>query len=126
LYVLLCLLLGDNKQVTFVPDVGVFTTGVTFDADTIASRLRELAFLNAGATLKLRLLKHGEPVQQQQPASAAKARASKRSSTTQQQEEGAAAGSSGTAAAAAAEGQQQQQEWQVFLAQDGLREYVQW
>lgn len=133
-------------QVTFVPDASVFSPGINFDADTIASRLRELAFLNAGATMQLRLLKHGlplpvpgsssKPAQQAAAAADNPKRRSKR--TTAQQEAAAAAveagtvGSNGVEAAgssgsssngvAAAE----QEGWQVFCYQEGLKEYVQW
>lgn len=136
-------------QVTFVPDASVFSAGIAFDADTVASRLRELAFLNAGATMKLRFMKHGQPVpaggsgssarraakaaagngkQEQQPSK----KRGKRSSTQQQEEAAVAAadvaGSNGSSdAVAAAEQQQQPQlEWQLFHAQEGLKEYVQW
>lgn len=107
-----------------MPDASVFSPGITFDPDTIASRLRELAFLNAGATMQLRLLKHGQvlplPAHSGSPKSAAaaakaakqsaaaaagdesggsKRRGSRRTSTAQQEE---AAG--GAAAAASSDG----------------------
>lgn len=126
-----CCLLPNNEptQVTFVPDAAVFSPGINFDADTVASRLRELAFLNAGATMKLRLLKHGQPlptskVAKQAAAAADKAQRRSKRSTSQ---EAVADGSNGdSAAAAAADAGGVQQDWQVFCFQDGLKEYVQW
>jgi DNA gyrase subunit B len=41
-----------GTKVTFKPDVGVFET-VVFSFDTLAQRLRELAFLNGGVTITL-------------------------------------------------------------------------
>jgi hypothetical protein len=127
-------------QVTFVPDASVFSPGINFDADTIVSRLRELAFLNAGSTMKLRLLKNGVPLpvpgssssssKPAQQAAAAADKPKRRSKRTTAQQEAAAAaveagavgsnGSNNGAAAAVQEG------WQVFCYQEGLKEYVQW
>ncbi|MEJ5147903.1 MULTISPECIES: DNA topoisomerase (ATP-hydrolyzing) subunit B [unclassified Sphingobacterium] len=39
--------------VTFTPDSEIFTTTTTYNYDTLASRLRELSFLNKGITLSL-------------------------------------------------------------------------
>ena len=55
-----------GTSVSFKPDVQIFTTGIEFDYDTLASRLRELAYLNAGTEItftdyRLDLLKSGEP-----------------------------------------------------------------
>ncbi|WP_420798709.1 DNA topoisomerase (ATP-hydrolyzing) subunit B [Aetokthonos hydrillicola] len=52
--------------VTFKPDAEIFTTGTEFDYTTLASRLRELAYLNAGVKItfsdhRLELLKTGTP-----------------------------------------------------------------
>lgn len=41
-----------GTSVTFLPDSGIFTVTV-YDYDTLANRLRDLAFLNAGITLTL-------------------------------------------------------------------------
>ena len=41
-----------GTKVTFKPDVGIFET-VVFSFDTLAQRLRELAFLNGGVTITL-------------------------------------------------------------------------
>jgi DNA gyrase/topoisomerase IV subunit B len=128
-------------QVTFVPDASVFSPGINFDADTVVSRLRELAFLNAGATMKLRLLKNGQVLPtpgassskaaKQAAAAAEKSKRRSKQATAQQEEAGAAAGaaagngvvaSSNGAAAGAAE----EQGWQMFCYQEGLKEYVQW
>jgi DNA gyrase subunit B len=52
--------------VTFKPDAEIFTTGTEFDFITLAGRLRELAYLNAGVKItftdnRLELLKSQEP-----------------------------------------------------------------
>lgn len=48
---------GDTAEtgfaVRFYPDASIFTETVAFDFDTIANRLREMAFLNAGLELSL-------------------------------------------------------------------------
>ncbi|HEC95245.1 MAG TPA: DNA topoisomerase (ATP-hydrolyzing) subunit B [Thermoplasmatales archaeon] len=52
-------ILGESKKtgttVTFLPDDGIFET-IDFDYDTIAARLKELAFLNGG--LRIELIDH--------------------------------------------------------------------
>ena len=49
--------IGDSDAtgtiVTFTPDSEIFTTTTTYNYDTLASRLRELSFLNKGITLSL-------------------------------------------------------------------------
>lgn len=55
-----------GTSVRFLPDLQVFTTGIEFDYATIAGRLRELAYLNAGVRItftdnRLELLKTDEP-----------------------------------------------------------------
>jgi DNA gyrase subunit B len=57
---------AQGTSVTFKPDVDIFTGGIEFDYDTVASRLRELAFLNAGVDVtftdyRLDLLNAKEP-----------------------------------------------------------------
>jgi DNA gyrase B subunit len=42
-----------GTSVSFFPDTVIFTSGIEFDCDTIASRLRELAYLNAGVKITL-------------------------------------------------------------------------
>jgi DNA gyrase subunit B len=42
-----------GTSVRFLPDTQIFTTGIEFDYATIASRLRELAYLNAGVKITL-------------------------------------------------------------------------
>lgn len=120
---------------TFVPDASVFSPGINFDADTIASRLRELAFLNAGSTMKLRLLKNGKqlPAPGSSSSKAAKQaaatdkpkRRSKQSTATQEAPaavvDGASANGNGNGVVTA-----EQDGWQVFCYQEGLKEYVQW
>ncbi|TAD79550.1 MAG: DNA topoisomerase (ATP-hydrolyzing) subunit B [Oscillatoriales cyanobacterium] len=55
-----------GTRVTFLPDVDIFITGIEFDYGTLASRLRELAYLNAGVKItftdhRLELLKSDQP-----------------------------------------------------------------
>ncbi|MEB3289852.1 MAG: DNA topoisomerase (ATP-hydrolyzing) subunit B [Leptolyngbya sp.] len=55
-----------GTSVSFLPDTQIFTTGVEFDYNTLAGRLRELAYLNAGIEIvftdyRLDLLKSDEP-----------------------------------------------------------------
>ncbi|HEY9852736.1 MAG TPA: DNA topoisomerase (ATP-hydrolyzing) subunit B [Leptolyngbyaceae cyanobacterium] len=40
-----------GTSVSFVPDTEIFTSGVEFDYTTLAARLRELAYLNAGVKI---------------------------------------------------------------------------
>lgn len=44
---------GRGTLVKFLPDKSIFTTTTWFDADMLASRLEELAFLNAGLQISL-------------------------------------------------------------------------
>jgi len=55
-----------GTSISFKPDSQIFTTGVEFDYNTLAGRLRELAYLNAGVQitfrdLRLDLLNQAEP-----------------------------------------------------------------
>jgi hypothetical protein len=125
-----------------VPDASVFSAGAAFEPDVIAGRMRELAFLNAGAALKLRVTKHGAQLlpppggsssSDGAAAAAAAAEAGQQQQEQQQRDKPGAHRSSSkrssTAAPPPPQPQQQQQQqlaWQVFHAQDGLREYVEW
>ncbi len=40
-----------GTSISFMPDIQIFTTGIEFDYDTLARRLRELAYLNAGVKI---------------------------------------------------------------------------
>ena len=55
-----------GTSVTFMPDAQIFTDTIEFDYSTLANRLRELAYLNAGVDItftdyRLELLKAEEP-----------------------------------------------------------------
>ncbi|NQE34321.1 DNA topoisomerase (ATP-hydrolyzing) subunit B [Microcoleus asticus] len=55
-----------GTSVSFLPDTQIFTTGIEFDYTTLAGRLRELGYLNAGVRItfsdhRLELLKSSEP-----------------------------------------------------------------
>lgn len=55
-----------GTSVSFKPDHQIFSDGIEFDYGTLASRLRELAYLNAGVNItftdyRLELLKSSEP-----------------------------------------------------------------
>ncbi len=55
-----------GTQVSFKPDTAIFTVGIEFDYTTLAGRLRELAYLNAGVEIeftdsRLDVLKSDEP-----------------------------------------------------------------
>ncbi|MCL1467876.1 DNA topoisomerase (ATP-hydrolyzing) subunit B [Argonema galeatum] len=55
-----------GTSVTFIPDTQIFTSGVEFDYTTLAARLRELAYLNAGVRItftdrRLEYLKDSTP-----------------------------------------------------------------
>jgi DNA gyrase subunit B len=55
-----------GTSVTFLPDTQIFTSGTEFDYATLSSRMRELAYLNAGVEItftdrRLDLLKSSEP-----------------------------------------------------------------
>ncbi|MEG4974308.1 DNA topoisomerase (ATP-hydrolyzing) subunit B [Microcoleus sp. K4-B3] len=55
-----------GTSVSFLPDTQIFSTGIEFDYTTLAGRLRELGYLNAGVKItfsdhRLELLKSSEP-----------------------------------------------------------------
>ncbi|HEY9810638.1 MAG TPA: DNA topoisomerase (ATP-hydrolyzing) subunit B [Halomicronema sp.] len=55
-----------GTQIRFLPDTEIFANGIEFDYTTLASRLRELGYLNAGVKItfsdhRLHLLKNNEP-----------------------------------------------------------------
>ncbi len=55
-----------GTSISFQPDTQIFTTGIEFDYNTLAGRLRELAYLNAGVEItftdyRLDLLRQSEP-----------------------------------------------------------------
>jgi DNA gyrase subunit B len=55
-----------GTAISFLPDTLIFSTGIEFDYDTLAGRLRELAYLNGGVHItftdnRLELLKSDQP-----------------------------------------------------------------
>ena len=50
-----------GTEVTFFPSITTFSH-IDFDLKTLEHRLRELAFLNSGVVIKLRDLRHAEPI----------------------------------------------------------------
>ncbi len=53
-----------GTSLCFLPDTEIFTTGIEFDYNTLAGRLRELAYLNAG--VKITFTDHRNPEQPRQ------------------------------------------------------------
>lgn len=49
-------------QVRFLYDDTIFAKSAAFDVDVLRSRIRELAFLNAGASIRLRAMRGGAPL----------------------------------------------------------------
>jgi DNA gyrase subunit B len=49
-----------GTSVTFLPDTAIFQNGIEFDYTTLANRLRELAYLNAGIRISFQDLRVGE------------------------------------------------------------------
>jgi DNA gyrase subunit B len=54
---------GDRRgtEVTFLPSIATFRTGIEFDFERLEHRYRELAFLNSGVRLVLTDNRHAEP-----------------------------------------------------------------
>ncbi len=50
-----------GTSVSFMPDTQIFTTGIEFDYTTLAGRLRELAYLNAGVRITFTDQRLAEP-----------------------------------------------------------------
>ncbi|GBF92793.1 DNA gyrase subunit B [Raphidocelis subcapitata] len=127
---------ASGTRVEFEFDRTVFAAGVAFDPETVASRMRELAFLNPAATLRLRVIGGGRG----RGAAAAQRRRARAGGDESgaDSDDGGGGGNGGggggggidlsaiggdgqlRAAAVDAEG------WQVFHFDGGLREYVQW
>jgi hypothetical protein len=133
-----------GTRVEFSFDRTVFAAGVAFDPEIVAARLREIAFLNSAATLRLRVTGGKQPaaihpvVVHSAPAAAPKRRRSTKAAAGEADggvdETGAAAAAAaeasngnGTAAAVGPLGGAVDAEgWQVFHFEGGLQEYVQW
>ncbi|KAF6255707.1 type II DNA topoisomerase [Scenedesmus sp. NREL 46B-D3] len=120
-----------GTKVTFKPDASVFAAGASFDPDTIITRLRELSFLNAGATLKLRLLKKGKPLLAPAAAAggagvAAPAPAAADSTSKQKMRKSTASVAAADGSSTSSSSSEAEQGWHVFKAESGLKEYVLW
>jgi len=130
-----------GTRVEFIFDPTVFAAGVAWDPETVAARMRELAFLNSAATLRLRVT--GGKGSAAAAGGAGKAtRRRRRSSAAQSgdEDEGASSGSrNGKVAGGGAidmssigkdggvvKGAVDAEGWQVFHFEGGLQEYVQW
>ena len=88
----------------------------TFDPDTIASRLRELAFLNNAATIRFKAAKPAT----KRRAGAAKTNGSKAATSSDEDSSDEDSDSDEGVAGDPKEG------WQVFHYSEGLKEYVKW
>jgi DNA gyrase/topoisomerase IV subunit B len=109
---------ASGTRVEFKFDAAVFSPGVAWEPETIAARLRELAFLNPAATLRLRVV-GGKP--------AGGRRRRTGGAGSGDEEPGGACGNGVAAPAApAAGGGVDAEGWQVFHYEGGLQEYVQW
>jgi DNA gyrase subunit B len=53
-----------GTQITFLPSLTTFSNVVEFDRKTLEHRLRELAFLNSGVTIRFRDLRDAEPFEE--------------------------------------------------------------
>ncbi|DBA95548.1 TPA: hypothetical protein ACH3X3_013403 [Trebouxia sp. C0006] len=103
-----------GTKVRFLYDKTIFTSGVTFDPDTIASRLRELAFLNNAATIRFKANKQS------------RAAAGALSSGSHTNGASAAARSSDSSDSDNEDVDESDDGWQVFHYSAGLLEYVKW
>jgi DNA gyrase/topoisomerase IV subunit B len=114
-----------GTRVEFLFDRTVFSQGVAWEPETVVARLRELAFLNPSATLRLRTA-GGK-------AAAAGARRRRETDGASGDEgrgggggSGGGGGGSGAGAAADTANGAGEEGWQVFHYEGGLQEYVQW
>ena len=129
-----------GTRVEFLYDAAVFAPGVAWDPELVAARLRELAFLNPSATLRLRVTGGGKDGGGPEGAAAARKRARRAAgaASSDEDEAGAGAGAGGSAGggaislaaidadAAHARGVVDAEGWRVFRFEGGLREYVAW
>jgi len=106
-----------GTQVRFLYDPTIFSSSATFDPDIIRSRLRELAFLNSGATIRFRAHKGGQDLPGA-PSSSGGSSAAPPVKGRGPKSGAAAAGGLGPGASSGS--------WQVFHYQGGIREYVLW
>ena len=109
----LCECLAWHVLYTACTDNLLLCCSATFDPDTIASRLRELAFLNNAATIRFK---------------AAKAGSKGKASTAQTNGSSAASSSDSSDEESDSDGliSQSNEGWQVFHFSEGLKEYVKW
>ncbi|KAI8466431.1 MAG: DNA topoisomerase [Monoraphidium minutum] len=112
-----------GTRVEFEFDRSIFAEGVAWDPETVVARLRELAFLNPTATLRLR-------VAGGKGGGAAAAPARRRRSSTGGEEGGSGGGGGGgggvVGAGGGLKGGANAEGWQVFHFDGGLQEYVCW
>lgn len=131
-------------------DDSIMSKSATFDPDTIAARMRELAFLNSSATLKFRALKDNVPkangaqhlaneagsstspsdgqdsnassgeVNTEDGPGSPSAAAQEESPADSSRQQGASSSSSSSSERVDAEG------WRIFKYTGGLKEYVTW
>lgn len=115
----------------------MFAAGVSFDQDTITSRLRELAFLNAGAVLQVRFLKKGKAIlppaaaaadggNNKTTAAAADSSKQRRARQSSSADAAATVGPSSNSNGSSSSSDGAAEGWQVFRAESGLKEYVLW
>uniref|UniRef100_A0A7R9Z5X7 DNA topoisomerase 2 n=1 Tax=Chlamydomonas euryale TaxID=1486919 RepID=A0A7R9Z5X7_9CHLO len=121
-----------GTQVRFLYDDTIFAKSAAYDADVLRSRVRELAFLNAGVSIRLRVTRDGKLLSS--PAGAAAATAASATSSQDSEDDGSSGsgggggngdggnGDGGAHAAVAPDASG----WQLFQFQGGLSEFVRW
>lgn len=108
-----------GTRVKFLYDKTIFTSGATFDPETIASRLRELAFLNNAVTIKFRATGKRKSLASQNGSSNG-------SSLSSSSGNGSASTSSSESDDGTDSDADSNEGWQIFHYSEGLLEYVKW